>query len=116
MQGKLILTKWWNCVTNLFFIVNSGSSSGSSSIPHSFSVDEIQKGRSLLRSSKSYPDDFLKKQAAALEDGDNSSSGVSSDQEIPPPNLHEYSAERESSTSLNKSNRQQIGTFSWDFK
>lgn len=39
----------------------------------------------LLKSSKSYPDDLLKKQKeaeAVLEDGDNSSSGVSSDQEI----------------------------------
>ncbi|CAG9854994.1 unnamed protein product [Phyllotreta striolata] len=66
----------------------SGSSSASSgSLPRSFSVDEIQKGRSLLKSSKSYPDELLKRRAAkeaeaALEDGDNSSSGVSSDQEI----------------------------------
>ncbi|RZB49894.1 SH3 and multiple ankyrin repeat domains protein 3, partial [Asbolus verrucosus] len=65
----------------------SGSSSGSSSMPHSFSVEEIQKGKSLLKSSKSYPEDFLKKQnevgIAVIEDGDNSSSGVSSDQEVP---------------------------------
>ncbi|XP_015834869.1 SH3 and multiple ankyrin repeat domains protein 3 isoform X3 [Tribolium castaneum] len=63
----------------------SGSSSGSSSMPHSFSVEEIQKGKSLLKSSKSYPEDFLKKQneVATMEDGDNSSSGVSSDQEVP---------------------------------
>ncbi|XP_068907345.1 SH3 and multiple ankyrin repeat domains protein 3 isoform X6 [Tenebrio molitor] len=65
----------------------SGSSSGSSSMPHSFSVEEIQKGKSLLKSSKSYPEDFLKKQnevaLATMEDGDNSSSGVSSDQEVP---------------------------------
>ncbi|CAG9820115.1 unnamed protein product, partial [Phaedon cochleariae] len=63
----------------------SGSSSGSSSVPHSFSVEEIQRGRSRLKSSKSYPDNLLKKQKesdAVLEDGDNSSSGVSSDQEI----------------------------------
>lgn len=57
-------------------------------MPHSFSVEEIQKGRSLLKSSKSYPDDFLKKDkdlgVGAIEDGDNSSSGVSSDQEVPP--------------------------------
>lgn len=54
-------------------------------MPHSFSVEEIQRGRMLLKSSKSYPDDLLKKQKeaeAVLEDGDNSSSGVSSDQEI----------------------------------
>ncbi|KAK9886959.1 hypothetical protein WA026_019217 [Henosepilachna vigintioctopunctata] len=61
----------------------SGSSSGSSSAPRSFTVDEIQKGRSLLKSSKSYPEDFLRKNEAdpRVEDGDNSSSGVSSDQE-----------------------------------
>ncbi|XP_065158607.1 SH3 and multiple ankyrin repeat domains protein 3 isoform X3 [Atheta coriaria] len=111
-KGKMRLQSLPQPIENSGNSNASGSSSGSSSIPHSFSVDEIQKGRSLLRSSKSYPDDFLKKQAAALEDGDNSSSGVSSDQEIPPPNLHEYSAERESSTSLNKSNRQQIGIVS----
>lgn len=63
-------------------------------MPHSFSVEEIQKGRLLLKSSKSYPEDFLKKQngadAAILEDGDNSSSGVSSDQEVPPGGPSEY--------------------------
>lgn len=56
-------------------------------MPHSFSVEEIQKGKSLLKSSKSYPEDFLKKQnevgIGTMEDGDNSSSGVSSDQEVP---------------------------------
>lgn len=62
----------------------SGSSSGSSSIPHSFSVDEIQKVRTRLKSSKSYPNDFLLQQTQQLmEDGDNSSSGVSSDQDVP---------------------------------
>ncbi|XP_012252278.2 protein shank isoform X6 [Athalia rosae] len=62
----------------------STSSSGSSSIPHSFSVDEIQKVRTQLRSSKSYPNDFLLQQTQQLmEDGDNSSSGVSSDQDVP---------------------------------
>ncbi|XP_049544253.1 uncharacterized protein LOC125956427 isoform X2 [Anopheles darlingi] len=79
----------------------SGSSTGSSSMPHSFSVDEIQKIRTKLKSSKSYPNDFLRQQAAANEqqqhqqqqqggagaggpneEGDNSSSGVSSDQEV----------------------------------
>ncbi|BET01480.1 SH3 [Nesidiocoris tenuis] len=55
---------------------NSSTSSGS--IPHSFSVDEIQKVRTQLKSSKSYPNDFIQ----GTEDGDNSSSGVSSDQEI----------------------------------
>ncbi|XP_014240790.1 SH3 and multiple ankyrin repeat domains protein 3 isoform X2 [Cimex lectularius] len=57
---------------------NSSTSSGS--LPHSFSVDEIQKVRTQLKSSKSYPNDFL---LQGTEDGDNSSSGVSSDQEIP---------------------------------
>lgn len=54
---------------------------------HSFSVEEIQKVKTQLKSSKSYPNDFLKKQSeideVVVEDGDNSSSGVSSDQEIP---------------------------------
>ncbi|XP_058834901.1 SH3 and multiple ankyrin repeat domains protein 2 isoform X2 [Topomyia yanbarensis] len=80
----------------------SGSSSGSSSIPHSFSVEEIQKIRTKLKSSKSYPNDFLRQQNQNAQNeqagmnnednGDNSSSGVSSDQEvtvtcneIPPP-------------------------------
>uniref|UniRef100_A0A182J687 SH3 and multiple ankyrin repeat domains protein n=1 Tax=Anopheles atroparvus TaxID=41427 RepID=A0A182J687_ANOAO len=76
----------------------SGSSTGSSSMPHSFSVEEIQNIRTKLKSSKSYPNDFLRKQksqqqpggadqggaagAAHNEEGDNSSSGVSSDQEV----------------------------------
>ncbi|XP_052895412.1 SH3 and multiple ankyrin repeat domains protein 3 isoform X2 [Anopheles moucheti] len=74
----------------------SGSSTGSSSMPHSFSVEEIQKIRTKLKSSKSYPNDFLRQQNSqqalagvdhgALggphEEGDNSSSGVSSDQEV----------------------------------
>jgi hypothetical protein len=56
-------------------------------------VDEIQKIRTKLKSSKSYPNDFLRQQQQLLqnrhpgdinEEGDNSSSGVSSDQEIPP--------------------------------
>lgn len=45
---------------------------------HSFSVDEIQKIRTRLRSSKSCGDELG---AAERDDGDNSSSGVSSDQE-----------------------------------
>ncbi|XP_055920404.1 SH3 and multiple ankyrin repeat domains protein 2 isoform X5 [Eupeodes corollae] len=81
---------------------NSGSSSGGS-ISHSFSVDEIQRIRTNLKTSKSYPNDLLKhenqndvdvgsqKQNSRsppnapenIEEGDNSSSGVSSDQEIP---------------------------------
>ncbi|XP_058459631.1 SH3 and multiple ankyrin repeat domains protein 1 isoform X2 [Malaya genurostris] len=68
----------------------SGSSSGSSSLPHSFSVEEIQKIRTKLKSSKSYPNDFLRQQnqntqnqqANNEDNGDNSSSGVSSDQEV----------------------------------
>lgn len=73
----------------------SGSSSGSGSIPHSFSVDEIQKMRTKLKSSKSYPNDLRPENEQdpnsrsnrsvvineQNEDGDNSSSGVSSDQE-----------------------------------
>ncbi|XP_063705079.1 SH3 and multiple ankyrin repeat domains protein 2 isoform X2 [Culicoides brevitarsis] len=65
----------------------SGSSSGSSSMAQSFSVDDIQKMRTKLKSSKSYPNDFLRQQNQNRinennEEGDNSSSGVSSDQEI----------------------------------
>ncbi|XP_049957648.1 SH3 and multiple ankyrin repeat domains protein 3 [Schistocerca serialis cubense] len=93
---------------------NSNASSGSSSsstLPHSFSVEEIQKVRTQLKSSKSYPNDFLMLNPnsgggggesggsggggeegggdngggsnGGGEDGDNSSSGVSSDQEVP---------------------------------
>lgn len=76
----------------------SGSSTGSGSVPHSFSVEEIQKGRLLLKSSKSYPDDFLKKKkeggCPVDPDGDNSSSGVSSDQEVPMGNPNELVSER----------------------
>lgn len=64
----------------------SGSSTGSSSLPHSFSVDEIQKIRTQLKSSKSYPNAFKNPNGQVQlpeEVGeDNSSSGVSSDQEI----------------------------------
>lgn len=61
----------------------SGSSTGSSSMPHSFSVDEIQKIRTHLKSSKSFPNAFQNQDANMAEgEGDNSSSGVSSDQEI----------------------------------
>nr|CAD7398680.1 unnamed protein product [Timema cristinae] len=44
-------------------------------------VEEIQKVRTQLKSSKSYPNDFLAMNNP--EDGDNSSSGVSSDQDVP---------------------------------
>lgn len=81
-------------------------------MPHSFSVEEIQKGRSLLKSSKSYPDDFLKKanggDMAALEDGDNSSSGVSSDQEVPAGMSTDFT--ENSAMPTNKTQRSQIGT------
>ncbi|XP_053594899.1 SH3 and multiple ankyrin repeat domains protein 2 isoform X5 [Microplitis demolitor] len=63
---------------------SGSSSSGSSSLPHSFSVEEIQKVRTQLKSSKSHPNEFLlSQQTQQLEDGDNSSSGVSSDQDVP---------------------------------
>ncbi|XP_017884207.1 SH3 and multiple ankyrin repeat domains protein 3 isoform X2 [Ceratina calcarata] len=64
---------------------SGSSSSGSSSLPHSFSVEEIQKVRTQLKSSKSHPNDFLLQQTqqSLAEDGDNSSSGVSSDQDVP---------------------------------
>lgn len=75
---------------------SGGSSTSSGSLPHSFSVDEIQKVRTQLKSSKSYPNDFL----PGGEDGDNSSSGVSSDQEIPagPPSGFESTQESQVST------------------
>lgn len=82
----------------------SGSSSGSSSAPQGFSVEEIQKTRSQLKSSKSYPDDFFKKQHGssekieAVEDGDNSSSGVSSDQEVTNVSNTEYDPNHVSSS------------------
>lgn len=66
----------------------SGSSTGSSSMPHSFSVDEIQRIRTQLKSSKSFPNAFKDKDKDEDDgrgcegEGDNSSSGVSSDQEI----------------------------------
>lgn len=73
----------------ILFLWFSGSSSGSSSIPHSFSVDEIQKMRVKLKSSKSYPNELLRQDCHIIrpaehmnEEGDNSSSGVSSDQEV----------------------------------
>lgn len=83
-------------------------------MPHSFSVEEIQKGRSLLKSSKSYPDDFLKKanegDLAALEDGDNSSSGVSSDQEVPAGVTNDFNDNNNLNVSTtNKTQRPQIG-------
>ncbi|XP_011306794.1 SH3 and multiple ankyrin repeat domains protein 2 isoform X5 [Fopius arisanus] len=64
---------------------SGSSSSGSSSLPHSFSVEEIQKVRTQLKSSKSHPNEFLLSQQTQqlVEDGDNSSSGVSSDQDVP---------------------------------
>lgn len=82
---------FWESLTSNSVNLFSGSSSGSSSIPHSFSVEEIQKIRTKLKSSKSYPNDFLRQQnqqgggggnQANEDNGDNSSSGVSSDQEV----------------------------------
>lgn len=93
-------------------------------MPHSFSVDEIQKGRSLLKSSKSYPEDFLKKQngsdAVNMEDGDNSSSGVSSDQEVPAGSSVDYSdrvSHEQASMTLPspKIQRQPVGKFMYTF-
>ncbi|XP_065226179.1 protein shank isoform X2 [Planococcus citri] len=50
-------------------------------VARNFNVDEIRKARSLLKSSPP----FQNYATNATEDGDNSSSGVSSDQEIPIP-------------------------------
>ncbi|XP_061378704.1 SH3 and multiple ankyrin repeat domains protein 3 isoform X2 [Danaus plexippus] len=63
----------------------SGSSSGSGSMQHSFSVDEIQKIRTRLKSSKSCGDELGAGTERERDDGDNSSSGVSSDQEAARP-------------------------------
>lgn len=52
-------------------------------IPRNFNVEEIRKARSLLKSSSSFQNYTVI--SNAIEDGDNSSSGVSSDQEIPIP-------------------------------
>lgn len=105
---------------NIYF-TSSGSSSGSGSMQHSFSVDEIQKVRTQLKSSKSYPNDFLLKQQkhseeVVVEDCDNSSSGVSSDQEVPvgPPTAFDdrLSADQTSMTlpsPKNQTHRAQIG-------
>lgn len=97
----------------------SGSSSGSSSVHHSISVEEIQRGRTLLKSSKSYPDDILKRSSnlenASLEDADNSSSGVSSDQDIPPGPLDitdKISQHEHAPLPQLKSQRQQTGNIS----
>lgn len=59
----------------------SGTSTGSGSIPHSFSVDDIQNMRVKLKSSKSYAENQLLR-PDSIEEVDNSSSGVSSDQEM----------------------------------
>ncbi|KAI5726732.1 hypothetical protein M8J76_007604 [Diaphorina citri] len=50
----------------------------------SFSIDEIKKVRTQLKSSKSYHNEFAGRNmnGGGVEDGDNSSSGVSSDQEV----------------------------------
>lgn len=63
IRGKTIIKFYIFIISLEQFIFNySGSSSGSSSIPHSFSVDEIQKMRVKLKSSKSYPNDLLRQQ------------------------------------------------------
>lgn len=58
----------------------SGSSTGSGSMAHSFSASELQKIRTQLKSSKSFPNAF--QEGVQEGEGDNSSSGVSSDQEM----------------------------------
>lgn len=59
----------------------SGSSTGSGAMSASFSVDEIQRMRTKLKPSKSFPNTLQNGNIQETE-GDNSSSGVSSDQEI----------------------------------
>lgn len=60
----------------------SGSSTGSGAISHSFSADEIQRMRTKLKPSKSFPNALQNGNVIHETEGDNSSSGVSSDQEI----------------------------------
>lgn len=83
---------------------SGSSSSGSSSLPHSFSVEEIQKVRTQLKSSKSHPNEFLLTQQTQqlVEDGDNSSSGVSSDQDVPvgPPTGFDDTARNENGSNI----------------
>lgn len=58
---------------------------GVGAVVQSFNVEEIRKARSLLRSSTPFSPGYttlLQSHGSAAEDGDNSSSGVSSDQEI----------------------------------
>lgn len=86
---------WPRADNYFFFRLCSGSSTGSNSISHSFSVDEIQKIRVSLKSSKSYPNDLLRQENQLLrpdhiEEGDNSSSGVSSDQEVTVTHHHHH--------------------------
>lgn len=50
-----------------------------------FNVDEIRKARLQLRNSASFPVNYTVLANTGNEDGDNSSSGVSSDQEVPQP-------------------------------
>ena len=49
----------------MFLGSTSTTGSSSSTLPHSFSVEEIQKVRTQLKSSKSYPNDFLLAAATA---------------------------------------------------
>lgn len=66
----------------------SGSSTGSGAVSHSFSVDEIQRMRTKLKPSKTFPNASQENHHAQEAEGDNSSSGVSSDQEIVMNNNH----------------------------
>lgn len=69
----------------------------------SFNVEEIRKARSLLRSSTPFSPNYTTLINTATEDGDNSSSGVSSDQEISAAALNGDKSSLNSSSSMNKS-------------
>ncbi|XP_033224258.1 uncharacterized protein LOC117177559 isoform X2 [Belonocnema kinseyi] len=71
-REKLESTKETSGNSNASGGSGSSSSSGSGSLSHSFSVDQIQNVRKQLKT-----------QQSLVEDGDNSSSGVSSDQDVP---------------------------------
>lgn len=69
----------------------------------SFNVEEIRKARSLLRSSTTFSPNYTTLINTATEDGDNSSSGVSSDQEISAAALNGDKNSLNNSSTMNKS-------------
>lgn len=60
--SKSMLSKCTQSLIKIQFIFSGSSSGSGGSIPHSFSVDEIQKMRIKLKSSKSFPNGLLAEQ------------------------------------------------------